>query len=57
VLAWGDDTSGQLGDGTTSLDSTLVQVSGLTNATQVSAGNGFSLAIQQTLRLPPGVRS
>jgi len=57
VLAWGDDTSGQLGDGTTSTGSFPVQVSGLTGATQVAAGNGFSLAVQRTPYLTLGTPS
>jgi len=52
VLAWGDNPYGELGDGTIGGDSTPVQVSGLANATQVSAGNGVSLAIHQVVRLP-----
>jgi alpha-tubulin suppressor-like RCC1 family protein len=52
VLAWGSDVYGQLGNGTTGQASTPVQVSGLTGASQVAAGNFFSLAVY----LPPQYR-
>lgn len=46
VLAWGDDTQGEIGDGTASGNHTLpTEVTGLTNVTQVSAGDRFSLAV------------
>lgn len=45
VLAWGDNGNGELGDGGTASVTGPVQVSGLANATQVSAGGYFSLAI------------
>lgn len=57
VLAWGDDSAGEIGDGTTSDDPVLpTEVTGLTNVTQVSAGGEFSLAVHNVyvLRLPAG---
>jgi hypothetical protein len=45
VLAWGDNSAGELGDGGTASAIGPVQVSGLTNASQVSAGGRFSLAV------------
>jgi alpha-tubulin suppressor-like RCC1 family protein len=46
VRAWGDNTYGQLGDGTQTERSTPVQVTGLTGVIQVAAGAGFSLALR-----------
>lgn len=47
VWAWGDNASGQLGDGSSNNDRTSpVQASGLTNVTMVSAGQTFSLALK-----------
>ena len=52
VLAWGDNFDGELGNGRTTLPIVApVQVTGLTTASQVSAGNNFSLAVYQ----PPSV--
>jgi alpha-tubulin suppressor-like RCC1 family protein len=45
VVAWGDNSNGQLGDGTTTTSVTPVQVSGLSNVSQVSAGFDYSLAV------------
>ncbi|HEU5388612.1 MAG TPA: hypothetical protein VFV73_22160 [Streptosporangiaceae bacterium] len=45
VLGWGSDGFGELGDGTTTPFVSLVQVTGLTSATQVAAGRSFSLAV------------
>ena len=45
VLAWGDNSAGELGDGSTASTIGPVQVTGLANASQVSAGVQFSLAI------------
>jgi alpha-tubulin suppressor-like RCC1 family protein len=45
VLAWGSNGSGQLSNGTTTDPAGAVQVTGLTNATQVAAGAEFSLAV------------
>ena len=44
--AWGDNHSGQLGDGTTTDQSAPVQVSGLTGVVAVAAGEGHSLALK-----------
>ena len=62
VDCWGDDGDGELGIGTTSGPSTCsngsepcspqpVQVTGITNATQVTAGSGFSCALLSTGRV------
>ena len=48
VLSWGDDTSGQLGNGTTGAAASAenpVTVKGLAGVTQVSAGSEHSLAL------------
>ncbi|MFZ1410102.1 MAG: hypothetical protein WAS07_01425 [Micropruina sp.] len=46
VLCWGDNTNGQLGDGTTSLQSTPVQVGGLRSGVRaVAAGAEHSCAV------------
>jgi alpha-tubulin suppressor-like RCC1 family protein len=47
VLAWGTNSSGQLGNGSTTSTTTPVAVSlpSGTTVTEVSAGNGFSLAL------------
>ena len=46
VWAWGSNTYGQLGDGTTTDRSTAVQVSGLVGVTAVAAGDRYSLALK-----------
>jgi len=46
VWAWGNNSIGQLGDGTT-IDSTMpVQVSGLTNVTAVAAGSAHTIVLK-----------
>ena len=45
VVAWGDNSSGQLGDNTIIHSHVPTLVQGITNATSVAAGNGFSLAV------------
>jgi alpha-tubulin suppressor-like RCC1 family protein len=45
ALAWGDNSAGELGDGSTASAVGAVQVASLTSASQVSAGGEFSLAI------------
>jgi alpha-tubulin suppressor-like RCC1 family protein len=45
ALCWGDNSSGQLGDGTQILKSSAVPVSGLSSGvTSLSLGNGFGMA-------------
>ena len=46
VWAWGDNFSGQLGDGTTEDRSTPVQVSGLSGVIGIAGGAGHSLALK-----------
>jgi alpha-tubulin suppressor-like RCC1 family protein len=48
VWAWGNNSNGQLGDGTVISRSAPVQVpvSGLTNITAIAAGNGYSVALR-----------
>jgi alpha-tubulin suppressor-like RCC1 family protein len=56
VLAWGDNSQGELGDGRTGGTSGPVQVAGLPGASQVSAGGEFSLAVvwdPPSIILPP----
>ena len=48
VWTWGDNTYGQLGNGTTTASPAPVQVSGLTNIVAINAGGFFSLALDST---------
>ncbi|MGE6759660.1 Ig-like domain-containing protein [Corallococcus interemptor] len=47
VWAWGDNSFGQLGDGTNTQRLTPVQVPGLTGVAALAAGNDHSLAVKQ----------
>jgi len=49
VQAWGGNSSGQLGDGSTAGVTGAVLVPGLSGVSQVSAGGDFSLAIHHAL--------
>jgi len=46
VWCWGLNTSGQLGDGTTTLRNRPVQVSGLSGVTRVESSEGYSCALK-----------
>ncbi len=46
VWAWGNNGSGQLGDGTISSKLTPVRVAGLSNVVAIAAGNSHSLALR-----------
>ena len=47
VWAWGDNSHGQLGNGTTTQSWTPVQVTGLTGVVNVVAGGYYALALRQ----------
>lgn len=47
VRAWGDNTSGQLGDGTTTSSTTPVQVSGIDDILAIACGANHSLALSE----------
>jgi len=46
VRAWGSNSNGQLGDGTTIDSPTPVQVSGLSDVTAIVAGDAFTVALK-----------
>lgn len=45
MVAWGSNSNGQLGTGDTIQRNSTVQISGLSDITQVSAGGYFSVAL------------
>jgi alpha-tubulin suppressor-like RCC1 family protein len=55
VWAWGDNYSGELGNGTTTNSSVPVQVPGLAGVTAVAAGDDFSLAVAPAISGISGV--
>jgi hypothetical protein len=48
VSCWGTNDFGQLGDGTTTPHNTPIEVAGISDATQVVVGNGFTCALRST---------
>jgi alpha-tubulin suppressor-like RCC1 family protein len=48
VACWGDNSSGQLGDGTYTKHFTATEVPGLTDAISISAGGSHTCAVTQT---------
>jgi len=51
IKCWGDNSSGQLGDGTTEERLTPVEVKGIQNAIAVSAGSGYTCALLSSHRM------
>ena len=51
VWAWGENVSGELGDGTTTTRYAPVQVSGLPAIHSIAAGSSYSLALDRTGRV------
>jgi alpha-tubulin suppressor-like RCC1 family protein len=52
VLAWGNNQAGEIGNGAYSDPTLPVEVPGLTNVTQVSAGDEYSLAVHTVYGFP-----
>jgi alpha-tubulin suppressor-like RCC1 family protein len=46
VRAWGNNSNGQLGDGTTTQRTAPVQASGLASVTAIAAGNDFTVSLR-----------
>ena len=53
VIAWGDNSEGELGDGNNAPVVGLVHVTGLSGASQVAAGSDFSLAVYKQPQIIP----
>jgi hypothetical protein len=51
IFAWGNNSNGELGDGTTVNSLIPTEVSKITNAVQISAGKAFSMAISSDNKL------
>jgi alpha-tubulin suppressor-like RCC1 family protein len=48
VQCWGDNEQGQLGDGNTTASDTSVEVHGISDATQITAGFLYTCAVLAT---------